>query len=153
MLHISFDIVKAFMVNRSKRYLVSHDISEEDATKLVEDRAKFKLYAAEQHLKNLINLEQNGITMHSFKGRVHWEMEIESFLFHLVGVSDSLLAKTNDKLKLKLKDRDVKIEKIKILLNYLNEESLLLNLRKLDKQNWFHELRRWRNQVTHINFA
>jgi hypothetical protein len=28
-----------------------------------------------------------------FKERVHWEMEIESFLFHIVGVWDSLLAK------------------------------------------------------------
>jgi hypothetical protein len=26
-----------------------------------------------------------------------------------------------------------------------------LNLRKLDKENWFRELRRWRDQVTHIS--
>lgn len=29
------------------------DLSEEDATKLIENRVNFKLYAAEQHLNNL----------------------------------------------------------------------------------------------------
>jgi hypothetical protein len=96
MLDVSFDIVKSIYGEPLKKYLVSYDISEEDATKLVEDRAKLKLYAAEQHLKNLMNLEQNGITMHTSNGGVHWEMEIESFLFHSVGVSDSLLRSWRD---------------------------------------------------------
>jgi hypothetical protein len=136
------------------------DISEDEARKLIENRTEFKLYAAAQHLKNLKNIEQSGTTMHSPKGRIEWEMEIESFLFHLVGISDTLLAKTNDKLDLKLKGRGISLQNIKLILNYLieknlltknAEENLLSNLGRFDKEPWFQRLRQWRNQVTHIS--
>jgi hypothetical protein len=104
-----------------KRPLMLHDLSEEEARELMENRVKFKLYAAEQHLKNLIIFEQKGSNMRLFKERVHWEMEIESFLFHIVGVWDSLLAKINDNWELRLKGRDININNIKIFLNYLNK--------------------------------
>jgi hypothetical protein len=55
-----------------------HDGREEEAIELMENRVKLKLYAAEEHLKNLIILEQNGSNMRFFKERVRWEMEIES---------------------------------------------------------------------------
>lgn len=54
-----------------------------------------------------------------------WEMEIESLLFHLVGDRDTLLAKTNDKLDLKLKGRGISFRNIKLMLNYLTEKNLL----------------------------
>jgi hypothetical protein len=53
---------------------MSHDLSEDEVGRLIENRTEFKLYAAEQHFKNLENLEQDGSTMRSFKGRVEWEM-------------------------------------------------------------------------------
>jgi hypothetical protein len=103
---------------------MSQDISENEAGRLIENRTQFKLYAAEQHLKNLENLEQDGSsTMHFFKGRVEWEMVIESFLFYILGVWDSLLAKINDNWELRLKGMDININNIK----------------------------EWRNQVTHIS--
>lgn len=49
-------------------------------------------------MKNLITFEQNGISPLSWK--VLWEMEIESFLFNIIGARDSLLVKIIDKLKL-----------------------------------------------------
>ena len=43
-----------------KDSLMSQDISEDEAGRLIENRTEFKLYAAKQHLKNLKNLEQDG---------------------------------------------------------------------------------------------
>jgi hypothetical protein len=128
---------------------MSQDISEDEAGRLIENRTEFKLYAAEQHLNNLKRLEQKGSNMRLFKERVHWEMEIESFLFHIVGVWDSLLAKINNIWELRLKGRDVNIDKIELFLNYLNEQALLINLANFSKNT--EKLREWRNRVTHEN--
>ena len=89
--------------------------------------------------------------MHCSNGRVEWEIDIESFLFHLVGVSDSLVAKTNDLLGFNLGVGKVRIEIMEPLLNRLNEGGLLSNLGRFDNEPWFHKLREWRNQVTHIS--
>ena len=102
-----------------------------------------------EHLNNLKRLEQKGSNMRLFKERVHWEMEIESFLFHIVGVWDSLLAKINNIWELRLKGRDVNIDKIELFLNYLNEQALLINLANFSKNT--EKLREWRNRVTHEN--
>jgi len=125
------------------------EISEDEAGKLIENRTEFKLYAAEQHLNNLKRLEQKGSNMRLFKERVHWEMEIESFLFHIVGVCDSLLAKINNNWELRLKRRDVNINNIKFFLNYLNEQALLINLTNFIENT--DKLREWRNRITHEN--
>jgi hypothetical protein len=130
-----------------KRRIISYDISEEEARELMENRVKFKLYAAEQHLKNLKNLEQNGSSMRFFKERVRWEMEIESFLFYIVGVWDSLLDKINNNWELRLKGRDININNIKMFLNYLNEQALLINL--VNFMDHIKKLKEWRNQTTH----
>ncbi len=84
-----------------------------------------------------------------FKERVHWEMEIESFLFHIVGVWDSLLAKINNIWELSLKGRDVNRDDIEFFLNYLNERALLINLANFSKNT--EKLREWRKRVTHEN--
>jgi hypothetical protein len=128
---------------------MSQDISEEEAGRLIENRTEFKLYAAEQYLNNLKRLEQKGSNMRLFKERVHWEMEIESFLFHIVGVWDSLLAKINNIWELRLKGRDVNIDNIEFFLDYLNEQALLINLANFSKNT--EKLREWRNRVTHEN--
>jgi hypothetical protein len=130
---------------------MSNELSENYAGELIQDRVKFKLYAAEQHLKNLTAYEQSEIRPSSWKGRVLWEIENESFLFNIIGASDSLLVKINDKLKLKLKNRDVKLGNIKILLNFLNEQHLLSDLDRLEKSPWFQKLKDWRNRTTHTD--
>ena len=132
-----------------KYSLMSQDILEDEAGRLIENRTEFKLYAAEQHLNNLKRLEHKGSNMRLFKERVLWEMEIESFLFHIVGVWDSLLAKINNIWELRLKGRDVNIDNIEFFLNYLNEQALLISLANFSKNT--QELREWRNWVTHEN--
>jgi hypothetical protein len=131
------------------RRLMSQDISEDEAGKLLENRTKFKLFAAEQHLNNLKRLEQEGSSMRFFRERVRWEMEIESFLFHIVGVFDSLLAKINNNWELRLKRRDINIDNIKIFLKFLNEQALLMNLANFNGNT--KKLRGWRNRITHEN--
>jgi Cthe_2314-like HEPN len=127
------------------------DLSEEDATKLIENRVNFKLYAAEQHLNNLKTLNQNGVSIRQYRGRVPLEMEIECFLFHIVGVYDSLLVRINDKLGLKLKGKDIKYHNIKKILTYLNEQSLLTSLHNFYNNSSLKKLTEWRNYVTHHN--
>ena len=39
-------------------HFMSTDMSEQDASQLLDNRMKFKIYAAEHHLKNLKTLEQ-----------------------------------------------------------------------------------------------
>jgi hypothetical protein len=126
---------------------MSTDMSEQQASQLLENRVEFKIYAAEHHLKNLKTLEQRGSTMQSSKERLLWEIEIECFLFHIVGVSDALLHKINDKLTLNKKR--IKISDISKKLAKLNERGLLAHLENLHHNNEFCILRDLRNQCTH----
>lgn len=76
-------------------------------------------------------------------------MEIEPFVFHIVGVRDSLLVKINDKLGLRLKEEEVNMKSIGNKLNQLNEQNLLTDLGNLDSDNCFQILKKLRNQSTH----
>lgn len=46
---------------------MSHDLSEDEAGRLIENRTESKMYAAEQRLNNLKRLEQKGSNMRLFK--------------------------------------------------------------------------------------
>lgn len=71
---------------------MSGAISSDDAQKLLEDRVKFKLYAAERHLDELKNIKQShGSIIRSSEIRIKAEMEIDCFLAHIIGAKDSLL--------------------------------------------------------------
>ena len=83
------------------------------------------------------------------KERVRWEMEIESFLFYVVGVRDSFLVKINDKLGLKLKEEEVYMNTIENKLNHLNEQHLLTDLKNFNTSSCFRILKESRDQSTH----
>jgi hypothetical protein len=57
------------------------------------DRLSFKLYACEQHLKNLKYMESRYGELSSATKRLSAEMEIDSFLFQMIGTVNSLLAR------------------------------------------------------------
>jgi hypothetical protein len=121
-----------------------------NAQELIENRIKFKLYAAEHHLKNLEALEQENEIILRFEGRVKWEIEVECFLSQLVGLRDAILFRINDKMGLKLKKTQVKFTNIKIILNALNKRTLLETIKVFgDKHDWFSVLKELRNQSTH----
>jgi hypothetical protein len=132
-----------------KGCLISHDISEDEATKLIEDRMEFKLYVADQHLNNLKRLEQKCSNIRLFKERILWEMEIEPFMFHVVGARDSLLVRINDKLGLKLKKEEVNVESIRTKLVQVNEQNLLTDFDSLNHDDCFRTIKKLRNQSTH----
>lgn len=78
-------------------------------------------------------------------------MEIESFLFHIIGVYDSLLFRIIDKLGLKLEGKDIKFKNITSSLTCLNEQALLTSLHNFYNNSSVQKLREWRNHVTHHN--
>jgi hypothetical protein len=139
-------------------------LSSDDAKKLLDDRVQLKLYAAEQHLKNLQNLDKNGIYMNSsFQSRVYSETQIESLLFQLVGLVDALLIRVNDKLDLGLNEKSIysnkkTVEQISNKLKTQGKGELLTELQnalKSEEQNgvekgeWLWNLRDLRNRGTH----
>ena len=140
---------------------MSHDISSEDAKELLENNVKYKLYAAQQHLNNLKILRQNHESTRSFQGRLPWEVEIECFLFHIMGVRDSLLIRLNEKLILGIDTDKVKLKLYKEVnkaLKTIGKGSLLQDLKNSSKAatsntppGWLWVLNDLRIQSTHRN--
>jgi hypothetical protein len=147
-------------------------LSSDDARELLEDRARFKLYAAEQHMENLHNfLDKGGIYMNSsFQSRVYSEIQIEGLLFQLVGSIDALLIRINDIFELGLSEKSIysseeKVKQISDELETRGKSNLLTELQnalKSEKHNgvgrgeWLWNLRELRNRSTHrqlINIA
>ena len=88
-------------------------MSTEEATKVIEDRIRFKIYAAQYHLKQLKDLESKGQTPHDPRNRILWEMTSENLLFHLVGALDALLRRITEQYHVKIDTpRDFTIKKI-----------------------------------------
>lgn len=52
-------------------------------------RVHFKLNAARRHLDNLIRLEDTAGSLASAEVRIEAEMDIDEFLYQLIGVKDS----------------------------------------------------------------
>ena len=88
-------------------------MSIEEATKVIEDRIRFKLYAAQYYLKQLKDLESKGQSPHDPRDRILWEMTSENLLFHLVGALDTLLRRITEQYHVKIDTpRDFTIKKI-----------------------------------------
>ena len=75
------------------------------------DRISFKLHACRQHLRNLkdIELKYNDLTSNDVRMTV--EMEMDSFLYQMIGTVDSLLFKINDKFGLMIPYDRIEIDK------------------------------------------
>ena len=118
---------------------------------LPSDRINFKLFAAEQYLSTLRDIEKNygGIMG---RRRVYTEMEIDCFFAQIIGAKDSLLVQINDKLGLGLPIEEAKIKNLNPKLKSLNKEYLLADLNKLSSQtgSWLWLLNELRNYSLHI---
>jgi hypothetical protein len=131
-------------------------LSAEAARKLLEDRIEFKLYAAEQNLKNLKFLDQNGVGINSsFQSRVHSEIEIECLLAQLIGSIEALLFRINGKLAVGLNERSIHTDEKTV--NAISDRvitsgrgDLLAELRyALKQKEWLWTLRELRNRGMH----
>jgi hypothetical protein len=118
---------------------------------LSSDRVNFKLFAAEQHLSTLRDIEKN---CGGIMGRrlVYAEMEIDCFFAQIIGAKNSLLVQINDKLELGLPIEEAEIKNLNPKLKSLNTEYLLADLNKLSSQTgsclWL--LNELRNHSLHI---
>ena len=92
-------------------------MSTEDFLNFQTDRINFKLYACRQHLRNLkdIELKYNDLTSNNV--RMIAEMEIDSFLYQMIGTVDSLLFKINDEFGLMIPSDRIEIDKIQSALS------------------------------------
>ena len=122
----------------------------EDLTKrLLEDRIDFKLYAAEQHLLKLkeIDKKYNNI----LKDRINTEMEIDCFFAQLIGAWDSLLVHINEKLDLGIPIEDVNLGSINLKLIKVDKQFLISELNNLSSKpgSWLYLLNDLRNYSLH----
>lgn len=116
---------------------------------LLSDRVNFKLFAAEQHLNTLREIEKNygGIMGNR---RVYAEMEIDCFFAQIIGAKDSLLVQINEKLGLGLPIEEAKIQNLNPKLKSINQRDLLIELNTLSQPgNWLWLLNELRNHSLH----
>jgi hypothetical protein len=73
---------------------------------LESDRIIFKLFACEEHLKNIKNIKLQHGDLLSKDARVKAEMEIDSLISQMIGTIDSLLFRIIDKFQLTGIQRD-----------------------------------------------
>jgi hypothetical protein len=119
----------------------------EDFLNFQTDRISFKLHACRQHLRNLkdIELKYNDLTSNNV--RISAEMEIDSFLYQMIGTVDSLLFKINDEFGLMIPSDRIEIDKIQSALSAETKSIDLLN--DLDRanqySNWYWTIKQLRN--------
>lgn len=75
-------------------------------------RVDFKLHGARIHLHNLKRLESIDGALASSRVRLQVEIELDEFLYYLVGVKDALLQEINSEFHLGVAPQDVKEESI-----------------------------------------
>src|SRR5213593_3473594 len=92
-------------------------LSEDEAKSIFLNRIEFKFHCAEKHLNNLRGFEQdNEFFNQTFNIRIRWEEEVECVLFHLIGVTDALLFRINDKFNFGLLPHQINIKKVSHLI-------------------------------------
>jgi hypothetical protein len=75
-------------------------MASQDLPFLESDRIIFKIYACEEHLKNLKNIKSKYGDLLAKAARVDAELETDSFISQLYGIFDSVFLKINDRLQL-----------------------------------------------------
>ena len=119
---------------------------------LQSDRIIFKLFACEEHLKNIKNIKLQHGDLLSKDARVSTEMEIDSLISQMIGTVDSLLFRIIDRFQLTGIRRD-RIE-IPTVISGLEAESKGIELAKeLQDANlqgeWYWRLKDLRNYSLH----
>ena len=111
------------------------------------DRTRFKLHACGEHLRNLKDIELKYKDLTSNDVRMTVEMEIDSFLYQMIGTVDSLLFKINDQFGLMVPSDSIEIDKIQSALSAETKSIDLLN--DLDRANqygnWYWTIKQLRN--------
>jgi len=122
--------------------------------RLLNDRVEFKLYAAEQHLNKLKEIENAYGDIAKDNARIEVEMEADCFLSQLVGAVDSLLFQINDRLDLGLPTDRVNFSDVQSALSAKTKKIDLLSPLDRARQhgNWYYMLSELRNQLVYRTF-
>lgn len=122
--------------------------------RLLNDRVEFKLYAAEQHLNRLKEIENAYGDIAKDNARIEVEMEVDCFLSQLVGAVDSLLFQINDILDLGIQTDRVNFANVQSALSSKTKKIDLLSPLDMARQhgNWYYMLSELRNQLVHRTF-
>jgi hypothetical protein len=122
--------------------------------RLLNDRVEFKLYAAEQHLNKLKEIENAYGDIAKDNARIEVEMEADCFLSQLVGAVDSLLFQINDRLDLGIPSDRVNFSDVQSALSAKTKKIDLLSSLDRARQhgNWYYVLSELRNQLVYRTF-
>ena len=122
--------------------------------RLLNDRVEFKLYAAEQHLNRLKEIENAYGDIAKDNARIEVEMEVDCFLSQLVGAVDSLLFQINDRLDLGIPTDRVNFSDVQSALSAKTKKIDLLSPLDRARQhgNWYYILSELRNQLVYRTF-
>ncbi len=122
--------------------------------RLLDDRVEFKLYAAEQHLNRLKEIENAIGDISRDDARLEVEMEIDCFLSQAVGAVDSLLFQINDRLELGLSPDRVNFANVQSALSAKTKKIDMLSELDVARQqgNWYYLLSELRNRSFHGTF-
>ena len=119
---------------------------------LQSDRIIFKLYACEQHLKNIKKIKSKYGDLLSKDSRISVELEIDSLILQMIDTFDCLLFRIIDKFQLS----GIPIDKIVLdkVLSVLSAESQRVELaNELDRANreghWYWKVKHLRNYSLH----
>lgn len=123
-------------------------------TRILNDRVDFRLFAAEQHLKRLKELEALHGDIAKDQARLQVEMEIDCFLSQIIGAVDSLLFQINSVLQLGIPHDRVTFQNVQSGLSAKTKNITLLNDLDFARQphHWYSLLCELRNQSMHRTF-
>lgn len=122
--------------------------------RLLNDRVEFKLYAAEQHLNKLKEIENAYGDIAKDNARIEVEMEADCFLSQLVGAVDSLLFQINDRLDLGIPTDRVNFANVQSALSAKTKKIDLLSPLDRARQhgNWYYILSELQAHLVHRTF-
>jgi hypothetical protein len=121
---------------------------------LQSDRIIFKLYACEQHLKNIKKIKSKYGDLLSNDCRISAELGVIAWILQMIDTFDCLLFRIIDKFQLS----GIPIDKIELnkVVNVLSAESQKVELaNELDRANhegnWYWKVKRLRNNSLHAS--
>ena len=119
---------------------------------LQSDRIIFKLYACDEHLKNIKNIKSQYGDPLSKDSRISAEMEIDSLISQMIGSFDCLLFRIIDRFQLSGIPSDrIEIDKVLSVLSGESKRIELANeLEEVNQEgNWYWMIKHLRNYSLH----
>ena len=126
------------------------DVSTKRNFMLFHERVQFKLDAARYFLKKLKELDKKaGSLVNSGISRFDVELNLDAFLYEVIGAFDAQLQEINVAFQLPLGERDVCTQSIiNSLPNNSQRKGKIAQIHG-DTQGWFWQLREYRNHSAH----